>query len=101
MHQTSFPIENDTPQDACETRISQNAYYADAFICALCMHSDAVSNAIFALRMKRMHQTSFPIENDTQQGVCDPSSSQNAYYANACILALTMHSIVINNAIFS
>ena len=65
------------------------------------MHSDAVSNAIFALRMKRMHQTSFPIENDTQQGVCDPSSSQNAYYANACILALTMHSIVINNAIFS
>ena len=48
-----------------------------------------------------MHQTSFPIENGTQQGVCNPRSSQNAYYADACILALTMHSLVINNAIFA
>ena len=59
LDQISFPIENDTPQDACEFRISQNAYYADACIWVLCMHLSVVNNAIFELMYETIAQDIF------------------------------------------
>ena len=49
MHQTSFPIKNDTQQDVFEPRIPKYAYCADACIWALCMHLSVVNNPNFAL----------------------------------------------------